>query len=225
MKFSYQTDEPLEAALQTAVVAYAWPKFVQADKGDESPIDVSGEFSMPVGHYLGVAPDDHILKVSVRLTGQEFGCEGGRHCGPLEQLCPQLAQSVQRELNGKPFSPEPVALRAVDELAATAKTRYSVKSTATVSVVSRKPAVDELPEKLAKLKQQLAEVEQQYVNSTANANRTCENSKVHAEQQRTMALESLKINYEQTKRELEGQISKMQQEIEAAAKGAEPPVS
>lgn len=218
MKFSYQTQEPLQAALQVAVVAYAWPKFVQADKGDGGPIDVSGEFSMSVGHYVGVAPDDHILKVSVRLTGQEFPCEGGRHCGPLEELCPKLAQHVHRELNGKPFSPDPVTLKAVDELAATDKTRYSVKATATVSVVSRKPAVDELPEKLAKLKQQLADAEAQYKRGNEYAETTCVQSKARAEQQLADTLRQNQQSYDQTKSDLEKQIAQLEQELAVAKK-------
>jgi polyhydroxyalkanoate synthesis regulator phasin len=220
MKFSYQMEEPLQAALQVAVVAYAWPKFALAHKdGDENQkIDVSGEFSMPVGHYLGVAPEDHILKVVVRLTGAVFPCEGGRHCGPAEELCPMLARQVEEELRGKEFSAEPITLEPVDGLAATAKERFNVKATATVSVVSRKPAVDELPEKIAKLKQQLADAEAQYKRENEHAETTCVQSKERAEQHRVASLGQNQKYYDQTKTELEKQIAQLEQELAVAQK-------
>ncbi len=212
MKFQNISQEALDTAIRTALVAVAWPRFIAAYKGGNAKPNVNGEYSMPIGHYSGLQPEDHVLNITVNLTGGVFELEGGMHVGPGDRLCDLLVSAVQHQRKVTDIT-SAVTFDAVKELASSPEKRFNVIATVTLSITSRVPSAEDLRQKREKLVAQLAGLETSYPQSVANENRSYEEGKLRLEQDHSNRLAQFKSNYETRKTELEAEIARIDEQL------------
>lgn len=217
MKFSDIPHEALETALTTAVVASAWPKFVAAIKNGEKEPNVQGIFKMSIGHYFGVAPDDHVLHVSVQLSGKEFLLEGGMHVGPGDELCRNLVSGVQHQRRVTEVGPEGTVFDTAKALASTRQARFSVQAIPMLAVVSRVLTAAELTGKREKLVEQLAQLDTGYDENVARQQASYEQGKRQLDADHARSLASLKTNFDDAKRRVQQDIAAIDAQLKSAS--------